>query len=154
MRFVRKLLLINILAACGAPGSDSVFTSGKAKSDTPAPATPAPRPAPRVAPKTVTGYFRVVGMQPQFQPCGTARPIDIYGSPSFMARLKERIRFSGVWEGRKYFAQLLGTVVTDTVPSDSSSDSVRAGPRTRFNFVEVDSLRPWRNSDCGGMSVR
>jgi hypothetical protein len=162
VRFLGKLLLVNILVACGAPGSDAVFKPAGATAaavgtaSNPASVLPPPPPPParRATPKTFAGYFRLIGNIPQFQPCGTSRPLDVYGASPAMRRLKERIRFGGYWEGAKLFAQLQGAVATDTVRDGSTeSDSIRPGPRTRFNLVDVDSLRTWRSSDCGGMRV-
>jgi hypothetical protein len=153
-----KLLVVIALAACGAPGSDAVFTQGSAKSDSAAKsaakAEPAPPPRRRIPPTTHSGFFRVVGNVNQFQPCGTAKPLDVFGRPLPLRLVRERKRFLGVWEGMKLFAVLQGAVVTDTVTADGAeADSVKPGPRTRFELEQLDSLRSWKRTDCGGMRV-
>lgn len=153
MRPIYKLLLLNVLAACGAPGSDDVFTkgAGTAKATDSGSARPATRP-PRNVTKVYGGYFRRVGSDFQFQPCNTKEPLVIFTSPQGRSALRERSRWNDVWEGAKRYGVFQGAIVTDT-PKVVPGDSARPGPRTRFYLTAVDSLRTWRSTDCGGMRV-
>ena len=156
MRLVYKLLLLNVLAACGAPGSDEVFTkgTGKAKASDSAAVRPVRPPAPRFVIKTYGGYFRRVGSDFQFQPCDTKVPLAIFTSPQGRLALRERTRFNDVWEGAKRFGVFQGAIVVDTPDTKGvQGDSAKPGPRTRFYLTAVDSLRTWRSTDCGGMRV-
>lgn len=154
MRHFSRLFLLTALitlAACGAPGSDSVFTRNNPRTaavDSPS-AKVAPRPAPRIETKVYAGYYRKLGDDSQFLPCGTKTLLEITGTPLSMILLKERFRWNAIWEGAKLYAVFRGTIVTDTVKSDSSN----AGPRTRFLLVDIDSMRTWTNGDCNGMRI-
>lgn len=109
----------------------------------------------RLATKAHGGFYRRLGDDNQFQPCGTRVPLDIIGAPQARAALKERFRWSATWEGAKMYGVFQGAIVTDTPGTDGvAGDTVKPGPRTRFFIVGVDSLRPWRDQDCGGMVVR
>lgn len=144
-----------MLAACGAPGSDSVFSQTGSKSAPAGSVTVTPsRPAmPRYETRPHGGYYRRVGDDPQFQPCGTREPLALFGPPSAMLALKERFRWNAVWEGTKMFAVLQGAIVTDT-PKTAAAESAASGrPRTRFFMISIDSLRVWRAGDCGGMRI-
>ena len=146
-------MLLNALAACGAPGSDAVFTKENPKAAFPGSANPGTAPPiRRFETRPHGGYFRRVGDQSQFQPCGTSAPLDIFGSPQAQSMLKERFRWNTVWEGARMFGFLQGAIVTDT-PKTTAGDSIHPGPRTRFFLVSVDSLRTWRTGDCGGMRI-
>lgn len=153
MRLIFKLLLFNALAACGAPGSDQVFTkaAGTAKANDSATARPA-APSPQLVTQTYRGYFRRVGSEFQFQPCNTREPLEIYASAQGRSALRERTRWNAVWEGAKSFGVFHGAIVTDT-PKVVPGDSTKPGPRTRFYLTAVDSLRTWQSTDCGGMRV-
>lgn len=149
LRRIANLLVLSALAGCGAPGSDSVFTRNKPEAtaaDSPS-AKSVPPPTPRIETKLYAGYYRKLGDDSQFLPCGTTRLLEITGTPLAMLLLKERFRWNAIWEGAKLFAVFRGAIVTDTVRSDSAN----AGPRTRFFLVDVDSMRTWRNGDCNGM---
>ena len=153
MRLIYKLLLLSALAACGAPGSDKVFTKGAANAKSSDSVTVRPAaPAPRLETKSYSGYFRRVGSDFQFQPCNTKEPLAIYASPQGRSALRERARWNAVWEGTKRFGVFQGAIVTDT-PKVVQGDSTKPGPRTRFYLTAVDSLRTWRSTDCGGMPV-
>ena len=155
VRVLLKLLLLNVLAACGAPGSDAMFTGDSTKAaDALAARPPAQRQQPRIATKAHGGFFRRVGDDYQFQPCGTKVPLNLSVAPQAGRQLRDRVRFTAVWEGVKMFGVLQGAIVTDTPSTKGAeSDSVTPGPRTRFYLVGVDSLRTWRPSDCGGMQL-
>jgi hypothetical protein len=156
VRFIYKLLLINALAACGAPGSDEVFTKGIGKTASPdsAKAQPLRPPAPQLVTRTYGGYFRRVGADFQFQPCKTNEPLVIFTSPQGRLALRERTRWNEVWEGTKRYGVFQGAIVTDTPATEGvQGDSAKAVPRTRFFLTAVDSLRTWRSTDCGGMRV-
>jgi len=154
VRIIYKLLLLSILAACGAPGSDDVFTkgTGKAKALDSTALRPIRPPAPQIAIRSYGGFFRRVGSNFEFQPCDTKVPLVIFTSPQGRMILRERTRFNEVWEGHKRFGVFQGAIVTDT-PKVAEGDSTTAGPRTRFYLTDVDSLRTWRSTDCGGMRV-
>jgi len=150
------LLLLNVLVACGAEGSDAVFTNGIPKAVAADSVVPVARPQPpRIEPRLYKGYFRRVGDDPQFQPCGTATPLDIFGPSQARSALRERIRWNEVWEGRKMFGVFQGAIVTDTPRTTGvRGDTATAGkPRTRFLITGVDSVRTWQAGDCGGMRV-
>jgi hypothetical protein len=154
VRVLLKLLLLNGLAACGAPGSDAVFDVRKTKSpvvDTTKAKAPVPQPAPRLATRRYSGYFRRVADTVQFQPCGM-NVFDVVISPQGTAslELRERYRFTAPWPGAKMFSVFRGAMITDSV--SRGDDSVRSIPRTRFLLTGVDSMRATRSSDCGGMS--
>lgn len=155
MRFstLRKLLLLATLGACGAPGTDAVFTKGNPKVDQATPATPPLQPPPqRMMTKRYAGMYRRIGEESRFQACGTSRALDIFGPPEARITLQERFRFGSVWQGMKLYAVFEGAVVTDTVkpvPPDSGAGTIR----TRFFLAKVDSLRTWESEDCDGMRV-
>lgn len=157
VRLICKLLLLNVLAACGAPGSDEVFTKGmgKPKAFDTASFRPARSAAQRTVTRTYGGYFRRVGNHFEFQPCDTKVPLVIFTSPQARLALRERTRFNDVWEdAAKRFAVFQGAIVTDTPDTKGvQGDSAKPGPRTRFYLTAVDSLRTWRSTDCGGMRV-
>ena len=143
---------MSALAGCGAPGSDQVFTKGNPKVDT---APPQPAPVARLATRAYGGYYRRLGDESQFQPCGTRIPLDIVGTPQARFALKERVRWTTTWQGAKLYGVFQGAVVTDTPGTNGvAGDTVKPGPRTRFFVVGVDSLRPWRAQDCGGMAIK
>jgi hypothetical protein len=148
------LLLVGLVTACGAPGSEDVFTRKnptKAPADTPKVVA---KPAPRLVTKVYTGYFRKSGDQWQFQPCGTSTLMDITAEPLARLILRDHFRWNAIWEGAKLYAVFQGATVTDTVKADSASaDSSKAGPRTRFHLVEVKSMRTWERGDCNGMRI-
>ena len=149
-------MLISALAACGAPGSDEVFTKGTGKAKAPDTSTvrPATPPAPGIVTRSYGGYFRRVGNSFEFQPCDTKVPLVIFTSPQGRLALRERTRFNDVWEGAKRFGVFQGAIVTDTPDTKGvQGDSARPGPRTRFYLTAVDSLRTWRPTDCGGMRI-
>ena len=149
MRLLRKLLLISALAACGAPGSDDVFTGKKAEAPSPEAKKVAASPAPRTQTKVYKGYFRKAGEDWQFQPCGTSQLLDITALPLARLILRDHFRWNAIWEGAKLYAVFQGAIITDTVKVDSA----KTGPRTRFQLAEVDSMRTWERGDCNGMRV-
>lgn len=154
MRLLLTALLLNTLAGCGAPGSDTVFTEGNPKLKT-ADTTAAKAPPMRLATRTYGGLYHRLGDDNQFQPCGTRVLLDIVGTPQARALLKERFRWSAVWQGAKMYGVFQGAIVTDTPDTRrAGNEGVRPEPRTRFFIVGVDSLRPWRADDCGGMRSR
>ena len=152
MKVLVKLLIINVLCGCGAPGSDAVFTKGNPKLDTARAkaAQEAARPQPaRATPKRYEGLYKRSGEDSRFQPCGTTIPLTITGSGEARYLLHERFRWSSFWQGQDLYAVLWGSVVTDT-PQVNKADSASGLPRTRFFLTAVDSLRNWNRSDCGG----
>ena len=156
MRIRANLLLVIILAACGAPGSDDVFAGNAQKKATTYSARPAPvRPAaPPVVTKRFEGYYRRYGAESVFMPCGSRVPLEVTGTLIAQGILKERIRWNSAWEGARMFVVFQGALVTDTPKvAGTDGDSVRSKPRTRFFLVNVDSLRTWRVRDCGGMKL-
>lgn len=156
VRTLSKLLLLTALTACGAPGADSVFTKGNpriAASDSARPATVQPQ-APRFQSKRYSGYYRRLDEESQFRPCGTARLLDIIGTPDARLRLSEAFRWNAVWPGRKMFGVFQGAIVTDTPRTTGTmADTAPPVPRTRFFITGVDSLRTWESGDCGGMRI-
>jgi hypothetical protein len=156
LRFPRILLALAILPACGAPGSDAVFTKGNPR--IPAvdsgKAVVAQPSVPRVQPRQYGGYYRRLGGDSRFQPCGTAAPLEITGTLEARVLLQERFRWNSFEQGRKMFGVFQGVIVTDTIkPPGSKADSAAGTPRTRFFITRVDSLRTWQDSDCGGMRI-
>lgn len=154
---LRNLLLLAALGACGAPGTDAVFTKGNPKADQKGAPTagrsgPSPQPlAQRIQTKRYTGLYRRSGDESRFQPCGTQRALDIFGPPDARIMLHERFRYGSVYQGQKMYGVFQGAVVTDTT-QPVKPDTVGT-VRTRFYLVRVDSLRTWETSDCGGMRV-
>lgn len=159
MRLSCKILLLSALAACGAPGSDTVFTKGNPKigsgTDTTfATAASKTRQAMRPDSRSYAGYFRRLGDDMQFQPCGARAPLEVFTTGQARASLRERFRWNAVWEGAKMFAILHGATVTDTPSTEGvSGDTSSPVPRTRFWVMSVDSLRTWHERDCGGMRI-
>jgi hypothetical protein len=149
VRLIFKLLLLNALIACGAPGSDAVFGE---KAKTPvgnAPVTKAPVPAPpQIVSRQFRGWYRRMDDTSQFQPCGAKAPLNVRGTPTGQAQLRERYRFAAPWQGAKMFSVFLGAIATDTVKA--SDDSTRTEITTRFLITGVDSMRAWRSTDCSG----
>jgi hypothetical protein len=150
-----KLFLLTALAACGAPGGDAVFTKGNPKIATPDSArSAAAPPAPRIQPKRYTGYYRRLSGESQFRPCGTDALLDVIGTPDARLRLSEAFRWNSVWQGRKMFGIFQGAIVTDTPrTTGAKADTAPPVPRRRFFITDVDSLRTWQSSDCGGMRI-
>ena len=154
---VTKLLLLAVLGACGAPGTDSVFSKGNPKvaqkGAVAGQVTPVPQPPPlRIETKRYNGLYRRNGEESRFQACGTTRPLDVFGPPEARIVLHERFRYGSVWPGMKLYAVFQGTIVTDTV-KPVKPDSGPGTVRTRFFLTRVDSLRAWETGDCGGMRV-
>jgi hypothetical protein len=145
---------LTALVACGAPGSDASSATAKAGSSTKdtSLAVRAPAPPPRIATRTYRGYYRRLSEESRFQPCGTTRPLDVYGPPEARLVLHERVRYASVWQGTKMYGVFQGAIVTDTV-KPVRPDSGTGTVRTRFFLMRVDSLRTWQVSDCGGMRV-
>ena len=157
LRFFQKLPLLVTLISCGAPGADAVFTKGNPKVAAPAAKAvvpPPPRPpAPQLEVKQFRGYYRRLGGDSRFQPCGTAAPLVTTGTGEGRRLLRERFRFITNAPGQKLFGVFVGAIVTDTVrPQGSKADSPGT-PRTRFFITSVDTLRGWKTSDCGGMKI-
>lgn len=155
MRSSFKLLLLTALVACGAPGTDAVFTKGNPKIDAPDQArSAAARPAPRIQPKRYRGYYHRLSEESQFRPCGTEALLDVIGTPDARARLQEAFRWNSVWQGRKMFGIFQGAIVTDTLrTTGAKADTAPPATRTRFFITGVDSLRTWQSSDCDGMRI-
>lgn len=108
----------------------------------------------RLATKAHGGFYRRLGDDNQFQPCGTRVLLDIVGTPMGRAVLKERFRWTATWQGAKLYGVFQGAIVTDTPGTDGAAgDTAKPTPRTRFFIIGVDSLRPWRDQDCGGMKI-
>jgi hypothetical protein len=105
---------------------------------------------PSIATRVYAGYYRKLGDNQQFQPCGTTQLLEITGPPMARLILRDRFRWNAIWEGAKLFAVFRGAIVTDTVKSDSS----RVRTRSRFWLVDVDSMRTWEKGDCNGMRIR
>lgn len=159
MRLLCKTLLLIVLASCGAPGSDAVFTKDNPRisprSDTTFDAAAAKTRQPtRPETRSYAGYFRRLGDDMQFQPCGARAPLEVFPTGQARLSLRERFRWNAVWEGSKMFAILHGATVTDTPSTKGlSADTSPPVPRTRFWVINVDSLRTWREGDCGGMRI-
>ena len=157
VRALHALFLLIVLGACGAPGSDAVFTKGNPKIARTDSIARTARPAKaQEPPKAYKGLYRRVGGESRFQPCGTAQPIPVDGSRNAQYVLRERFRWNTVLEGQKMFGVFTGWIIHDTVRAegDGVGDSTSKGiPRTRIYMLEVDSLRPWNDSDCPGMKV-
>jgi hypothetical protein len=150
------LLLLAVLGACGAPGTDSVFTKSNPKA-TPTTAStgqavaPPRPPAQPIKTRQFVGLYRRLNDQSRFQACRTDRPLDVFGPFEARQRLHERMRYGSNLPGLKMYAVFEGAVVTDTV-QPKPPDTV-AVVRTRFYLARVDSLRTWERSDCGGWRV-
>lgn len=153
-RVLSSVLLVVMLGACGAPGSDTVFTKGNPKLnpgvDSAVATAPAVQPA-RLRTSLYRGYYRRLGDESGFQPCGTRQLLTIFGPPEARMALHERFRFSSPVQGQKMFGVFEGAIIVDTlraVPPDTIGKL-----RTRFLIVRVDTLRTWDGRDCGGMRV-
>lgn len=155
LRFPRKLLALATLAACGAPGADAVFTKGNPKIPVADSGNAiAASPVPQIEYTQFRGYYRRLGTDSRFQPCGTAAPLEITGTPLGRAILRERFQWMAFEQGRKMFGVFQGTIVIDTLkPRGAAADSAAVTTRTRFFITEVDSLRGWKDGDCGGMRI-
>jgi hypothetical protein len=152
MRVLSNVLVLAGLAAsvaCGAPESGGMLAKAP---DSAVAVIAAPPPPPRLVTKSYRGFYRRQDQDSRFQPCGTARPLDIYGPPEARQMLAERLRFGSMWAGLRMFGVFQGAIVTDTV-KPTPPDSGAGTARTRFLIVRVDSLRVWRSTDCGGMRV-
>jgi hypothetical protein len=148
------LTALTALNACGAPGADDVFTKGNPRIAAPDSARPALAQPPRIQPKRISGYYRRLGEESQFRPCGTNALLDIIGTPDGRFRLQEAFRWNSVWQGRKMFGIFQGAIVTDTPrTTGAKGDTAAPVPRTRFFIMGVDSLRTWQAGDCGGMRI-
>ena len=154
-RVLHTLFLLTALA-CGAPGSDSVFTQGNPKLANKDSIGRASQPSQaREPPKTYKGLYRRVGSESRFQPCGTTVPLDVDGNWNGLFMLREQFRWSSAFQGQKLFGVVSGWILHDTVRTGSGAgDSASSGiPRTRFYLINLDSLRPWNDRDCPGMKV-
>ena len=156
-RAFSNVLLLTALCACGAPGSDSVFTQGNPKLANPdsigRSAGPAAVQAP---PKTYKGLYRRTGEESRFQPCGTTVPLPVDGTSAARYVLHERFRWNAVWQGQNMYGVFTAWILHDTVRAGrgGAGDSASVGtPRTRIYLVDVDTLRPWNDGDCAGMKV-
>ena len=152
-----KLLLWAALGACGAPGTDTVFTKGNPKVDqtTGSPgqaAVPVPRPPVQpIRTKRYAGLYRRLGEESRFQACRTEQALDIFGPFDARQRLQERFRYGSALHGQKMYAVFEGAVVTDTVKPEPPDTVVTV--RTRFYLARVDSVRTWERTDCDGWRV-
>ena len=151
-----KLFLLIALAACGAPGSDAVFTKGNPRIAAPdsARAVAARPPAPGMRPRRFSGYYFRQDEESQFRPCGTEALLDVIGTAAARTMLKDSFRWNSVWQGRKMFGVFQGAIVTDTPRTGGGkADTAPPVPRTRFFITGLESLRTWQSSDCGGMRI-
>ena len=149
------MLLLLSLGACGAPGTDEVFTKGNPKVDqtTTVPGQAGvPRPPEQpIQTKRYAGLYRRVGEESRFQACRTEQALDIFGPFDARQRLQERFRYGSTIPGQKMYAVFEGAVVTDTVRPQPPDTVVTV--RTRFYLARVDSVRTWERTDCGGWRV-
>lgn len=148
------IILLLAVMACGAPGTDSVFTKTLPGRGNAAPAVDtAPRPAaPRTEIKAFAGMYRREGTDSRFQPCGTTTALEVTGSGEGRYLLAERFRWNSMWQGQRLFAVLRGAIVSDTVPGEGA-DSLKPVITRKFFVVGVDSMRIWER-DCNNMRVR
>ena len=159
LKIAANLLILNTLVACGPPGTDSLF-SKKPKPNSAAGAdTAAKAREPQQKPIQTSiqkGLFRFTGDSMLFRPCGSRLELPVYGSPMAMFRIRERVRWVGVWLNTPLFAVFDGASVVDTpTVKDAGSDSTTRGePRIRFMVVEFDTLRAVKETDCNGMRKR
>lgn len=147
--------MLATLAACGAPGADAVFTKGNPKiPSVDSSKAIAARTAPQIQFKQYRGYYRRLGDDSRFQPCGANAPLEITGTAEGRLLLRERFRWMAVEQGRKMFGVFHGTILTDTITAQGrAADTTARTTRTRFFITGVDSLRTWQESDCGGMRI-
>lgn len=148
------ILLLLVSMACGAPGTDAVFTKtlpGRG-SASPAVDTAARPAAPRLEIKTYAGLYRREGTDSRFRPCGTSSLLPVTGTGEGRYLLAERFRWNSMWQGQALFAVLRGAIVTDTVRGEGA-DSMKTTLVRQFFVVGVDSMRIWEG-DCNGMRVR
>jgi hypothetical protein len=148
--FAKSLILL-VLTACGAPGSDQVFTKVGQKAPNPvAVRSPAPPPA-AVASKRFKGFYFRLGDTSRFTPCGSKAGLDIFGTNEARFLLRERVRWVSPWQGERMYAVFMGYVVTDTPKVQGrGADSTARIPRTRFFMTAVESVRVREREDCGG----
>lgn len=144
------LLVLVILVACGG-GDDGHGGHGGPTKGTPdidSGKAIAAQPAPRDEFKQYRGYYRRLGGDSRFQPCGTSTPLEITGTGMARYLLHERFRWMSVEQGRKMYGVFQGTI--HQRPADSAG-----GPQgATFFITDVDTLRSWKDSDCGGMRIR
>lgn len=168
LRVTRKLLpLLVIASSCGEPGGATpwasatprgaaFFESAAAKADAPEPpATPAPAQPVTPQPQVFRGAYRRASNSSEFLPCGAGVALPVDGRGEALMLLRERWRWHATAVERPLYAVFEGVVLGDTgraggVTEPSARDS-SASPRAtmRFMLMRVDSLRAWRNGDCG-----
>lgn len=145
------VILLAVLA-CGAPGSDTVFTRalggrGVAGSTSAQPVDSGRSGRPSIEVATWRGMYRRDGEESRFQPCGTARALDVTGTAEGRALLAERFRWNTPWQGLPMYGVLRGGMVSDTLEADPGSAGGVPRTRTRFFVTGVDTLRTWE-MDC------
>ena len=151
VRFFSKLLLINVLAACGTPGSESVFVGQKSNAqaaDSLAKASATRPAAPRLVTRQYRGHYRRLGPDTLlFQPCGM-KVYNVFSDPMGIRMLRDRYRFIAPWHGIRVFSVFTGAIVTDTTAAADSAGGGAPRIRTRFYLANVDSMRAVRPTDC------
>jgi hypothetical protein len=149
------LLILIALSACGAPGSDAVFTRENPKLASPESIKTAEvkQNQPVIAPKPHSGLYRRIGEESQFQICGTKEALDVTGTAMARYILHERFRWQSVWQGEKMYAILQGWVMVDSQTPKGREARAAGRTRTVFFMMDVDSVRAWQNGDCKGMKV-
>ena len=149
-QFAKSLILLTLIA-CGAPGSEQVFTKVGQKPPQPVVVKrPAPPPA-ALAAKRFQGFYYRLGDTSRFTPCGDKTGLDVFGNPEARFLLRERVRWTSPWQGLRMYAQFMGYVVTDTPKVQGrGADTTARVPRTRFFLTAVESLRVREREDCGG----
>lgn len=169
-RMASKLLPFIILAAsCGDPRGSALTVSTSTPSagsffDTTAtkgaPGSPAPRPAASPAPampraEVFRGAYRRTSTTSEFFPCGAKAALPLQARGEALMLLRDRWRWHATAVKRPLYAVFQGIVVRDTARAVGDTGrgagvgtAASRGP-THFLLVRMDSLRTWRNGDCG-----
>jgi hypothetical protein len=150
VKAIAKLLILLALPACGAPGSEQVFTKLGEKAPAPVQARGRGPSAPPIPFKRFEGFYNRLGEISQFQPCGAEDALDVNGTAEARAVLRERFRWNSPWQGLKMFAVFTGSIVTDTprVKGRAAADTAPPVTRTFFFITAVESLRTVQDADC------
>jgi hypothetical protein len=98
------------------------------------------------------GAYRRTSSASEFLECGSRQPLEVRGRPEALTRLRDRFRWNAVQMNRPLFAVFRGAVVSDTTRGGrrAAADTMAAPALVnRFLLVWPESLRAWREGDCG-----
>jgi hypothetical protein len=78
--------------------------------------------------------------------------LEVRGRPDALSRLRDRYRWNAVEMNRPLFAVFRGAIVSDTAGAGDPAAGDTTAPAAmvqRFLLVWPESLRAWREGDCG-----